>query len=389
MIPMTSLPPVQAQGTPQNQGTPGSCEVWSAGYAMGSYTANVTNQKPISDIANTVSPGFLYPWVLNEQQQCCGGGTLATNTLEYLVLNTAPSLAQVPYSPDCACLEMVDINQTFQTDLSIGSWCSLRSNNDFETTLSDVKGYVSESRVVQTTILVPWEFGSYTGGVFDVASTCPTPAPTPPPTCQQHGSIACVFSAKTDSSCAQHGIAIIGYDDTMVGPNGQAGALLIMNSFGPGWGESGFMWMSYRTFQGIYQGGTLAFPPITKGPGPVIIWQSVEEVPGEPSATRLVIEADLGEPLSGLTVRVTAPTGQRATQNHLGAFRHGFFYLTRSDGKQFDPGKYNIEILESGTNVLRIGTLLDLDTDPQSQLPSGPFPSSMTGTNGQPVTVEQ
>ena len=65
VIPDTDLPHVEAQGTPEKQGSPGSCEVWSAGYALGSYTANLTNGKPIKNRKNTVSPGFLYPFVLN------------------------------------------------------------------------------------------------------------------------------------------------------------------------------------------------------------------------------------------------------------------------------------------------------------------------------------
>jgi len=47
VIPESTLPPVQAQGTASMQGYPGSCEAWSAGYAKGSYVANLSNRQDI------------------------------------------------------------------------------------------------------------------------------------------------------------------------------------------------------------------------------------------------------------------------------------------------------------------------------------------------------
>ena len=39
-----------------------------------------------------------------------------------------------------------------------------------------------------------------------------------------------------------HALCIIGYDDKQHG-----GAFRVVNSFGKGWGEGGFCWITYRT----------------------------------------------------------------------------------------------------------------------------------------------
>lgn len=387
-IPMSALPPVQSQGTLP------SCEVWSSGYAMGSYTANLTNNQPIDDLANTVSPGFLYPWVLNQDDKTCPSGTSPSTTLDYLVANRAPSLAQIPYSPSCRCLERVDINQTFDTDLSIGSWCLIEHANS-PGALTDIKGWIALGHVVQTSIYVPWEFPDYAGGVFDLPAGCPTPPPTPSkPSCTEktfaNGTIPCIASITTTSGCAQHGIAVVGYDDNLMAPDGTPGAVLIMNSFGTKWGEEGFMWMSYDAFQRIRFSGTLAFPPQpSSGLGaPFALgdaFQWVESRNGEPPHSHLVIQAAFSTPISDAEITI-APPGEPAVRHRSAhPFRHGYFYLTRRDGKQFPAGRYTVEIRSDqqvGTGEVTIGL------DPASDLPAAPLPNDLTGSNGLPVEVD-
>lgn len=57
---------------------------------------------------------------------------------------------------------------------------------------------------------------------------------------------------RADGRRAGHCLLIVGYDDGL-------GAVLLRNSFGPGWGigwggSGGHMWMAYRTFQALAQG---------------------------------------------------------------------------------------------------------------------------------------
>jgi C1A family cysteine protease len=53
------------------------------------------------------------------------------------------------------------------------------------------------------------------------------------------------YPAPTSRSRGGHANVAAGYDDTM-NINGDIGALLVRNSWGPGWGLGGYAWMSYR-----------------------------------------------------------------------------------------------------------------------------------------------
>ena len=240
LIPSSSLPLVRAQGTEKEPGFPGSCEVWSAGYAMGSFTANKVNNKNIQEAVNNVSTAFVFMWIFDGENRTCAkgaGGTSAKQTLEYLVHNRAPNLNTIRYEPNCNYLNSIDTNRTFNTDLSIGSWSNY---NPTETTLDDIKGYLAQNQIVQISIVVPYLFGEYPGGVFTGDEDCPSNPVTP---CVQRKGvdIACLPDSSTPTGCSQHGVAIVGFDDNL-------GAFRIMNSFGTDWGELGFMWLSYDTF---------------------------------------------------------------------------------------------------------------------------------------------
>jgi len=398
VIPDTDLPHVEAQGTPEKQGSPGSCEVWSAGYALGSYTANLTNGKPIKNKKNTISPGFIYPLVLKQEVETCGGSTKAPDTLNYLVKNTAPSLRTVPYHPSCTYLDSVDTSQTcetnpvFCTDLHIGSWTSLDTLVGSEA-LVLAKGHIAQSRLVQITIVVPWEFGSYRGGVFAAPSTCTPPPPGSTQTCKQFGPIACVADATTGTGCAQHGVVIVGYDDDKQDPATRVpGALRIMNSFGHTWGEHGFIWMAYSTFEAIYLGSTLAEPPINSSAAGLTVtdaFQWVERRSGEMPGTHLIFQAVVGEPLELGEVLITSPVpdSQTVAQTHGHQFRNGHLYITRHDGQQFQPGLYTLRVqgtTGAGASV-HFTASVPVELAAGETLPPGALQAGITGTNGQPV----
>ena len=51
------------------------------------------------------------------------------------------------------------------------------------------------------------------------------------------------WDGKHDGSRGNHAMCVIGYDDTKYG-----GAFEIMNSWGENWGNSGFIWVPYKTY---------------------------------------------------------------------------------------------------------------------------------------------
>lgn len=398
VIPESALPPVQAQGTASMQGYPGSCEVWSAGYAMGSYAANLSNRQDIKNLSNTVSTAYVYMTVLAEDSAACGSSTSPVNTLEFLAANDAPSLAAIPYYPVCECpsgsdqcLDAVELDQdcasnpAFCTALTIGSWSAFAKESHADV-LDVIKTWLAARHVVQMTIVVPIEFGQYTSGVFAAPTSCGSD-----PKCTIFDGIACIASSTTNTGCAQHGVAIVGYDDAQ-------GAIKIQNSFGPDWGESGYMWMSYATFEAIYLGGTIAFARETAlqpGLGDAAsaadaAWQWVDTRDAGSTAPRvhLVFASTLDEPLRLHDITIAAPDGTRLVHDYGGhVFRRGHHYLTRHDGRQFEPGTYSVRL--EGTTRAGAARVVDGTVEvalaPGSTLPAAPPGEGVTGTNGAPV----
>lgn len=399
VIPESTLPPVQAQGTTASPGSPGSCEVWSAGYAMGSYAANLTNQGDIKNLASTVSAAYVYVTVLAEEMKPCGEGTSPAGTLNYLVDASAPSLASIPYYPVCECpsgsdqcLDAITLDQScpanpdFCTDLSIGSWSGF-AKQPASQTLELIKTWIAQRLIVQMTIVVPLGFGAYTSGVFDAPTSCPSGSK-----CTPFRGIACAASSKTNTGCAQHGVAIVGYDDGL-------GAIKIQNSFGPGWGEQGYMWMSYATFEAIYLAGTIAFAPPASGSTAAAGlattsgaadrgFQWVERRAGEAARVHLIFASTLPEPVRAGTITITAPDGTALRHDYGGhSFRRGHHYVSRTDGSQFEAGSYAVR-LEGTTRAGGARTFesrVEVALAPGEALPAAPPGDGVTGTNGEPV----
>jgi C1A family cysteine protease len=54
------------------------------------------------------------------------------------------------------------------------------------------------------------------------------------------------FPKKKSKFYGGHAIDAVGYDDDIKLADGDTGALLIRNSWGTGWGDKGYAWLSYR-----------------------------------------------------------------------------------------------------------------------------------------------
>jgi cathepsin L len=78
---------------------------------------------------------------------------------------------------------------------------------------------------VAAAVYVGSYFQSYTGGVFDKNES-------------SNGG----FCGCSAPSQVNHAIVLIGWDDSKQ-------AWLLRNSWGPGWGESGYMWIKYGASQ--------------------------------------------------------------------------------------------------------------------------------------------
>lgn len=109
-----------------------------------------------------------------------------------------------------------------------------------------IKIAIREYGVVDAAVLTTDAFLAYSEGIYEDANiTCPEG-----------------YYAETD-----HAIALVGWDDTP--PEGGGGCWILRNSWGEGWGEDGYMRISYNAAHVACAGTYLVYDPV-----PVVVTQS-------------------------------------------------------------------------------------------------------------------
>ena len=194
---------------PQTQGSQPSCTAWAVGYALRSYYEHWRRGWDIGDRRHLVSPAFIYDRLVAKLPNCSQGTSISA-ALELLRTEGAPSLAAAPYDPrQCrlaATPALLEAAQGFRID----GWQTV----DF-TVLDNVKGELQAGNPVVIGMEVAEPFTRLAGdAVYDDTS-----AP---------GMMA-------------HALVVVGYSE-------RRQAFKLMNSWGPGWGDGGFGWISYRAF---------------------------------------------------------------------------------------------------------------------------------------------
>jgi hypothetical protein len=104
-------------------------------------------------------------------------------------------------------------------------------------------------------------------------------------------------SDRTGNNRGGHGVCIVGYDDTLTTNDGP-GAFRLTNSWGTGWGDSGFWWMSYAAVLDTFLSLRLCgFLVDTVGYEPRLLGRARIE---HPARDRMSIKFSVGSPGSPL-----------------------------------------------------------------------------------------
>jgi hypothetical protein len=232
------LPPPRAQGTSAHEGSPPTCAAWASTYGLATYTAAAASGQSPFDTTLQASPAHIYCQVMNSYRpntKGCTGSLLATY-LDFLQAGGTPNWSTAPYDPDCAELwSSYDPNATLDPSFQIPGWAMVSTSN-----LEAVKAVIANGGVLCYGTALNSGFMTYDGtlspmnGPFDKVTN-------------------------PDGLLVGHCMLIIGYDDTQ-------NAVLIQNSFGPGWGcqwngSGGYVWMSYELFQYLSQGQAMYVTP--------------------------------------------------------------------------------------------------------------------------------
>jgi Papain family cysteine protease/Domain of unknown function (DUF4384) len=196
---------------PGDQGAASSCTAWATGYAARSYYTSAYEARDVHDTKNVPSPAFLYnlSW-RRDGKGACNVGSSFTNAVAVLKQG-APSLADYPYrASDCSAPPPEKIASS--TDFRVQGLRRLD-----QTKLDDLKGALAQSNPVLVSFRVDTAWQKHRGpGVFD--------------------------HLEVDPKWGGHAMAIIGYDD-------RKQAFRLINSWGKGWGDNGYVWVSYDAYK--------------------------------------------------------------------------------------------------------------------------------------------
>jgi hypothetical protein len=216
---------------PGNQGAMGSCTAWAVAYAARSYYTSAYEARDTHDTKNVPSPAFVYnlSWRRNSKSACATGSNFA-DTVSVL-RRGAPSLADYPYK-DTDCSAPPPERIASATDFRV---LGLRRLD--ETKIDDLKGALARSNPVLLSFKVDLAWHKHRGpDVFD--------------------------NREVDQKWGGHAMAIVGYDD-------RKQAFRVINSWGKGWGDGGYIWLSYEAYKTHVREVSLLSVAPTAPPHPV------------------------------------------------------------------------------------------------------------------------
>ncbi len=214
-----------------DQGYMGSCSAWAVSYAARSYyLATDLGHKPVTP-DQISSPAFVFNTSTSAPSSSgvlCGGASMP-DALGVLVNEGSTSLAHSPYTQS-SCVP----TPTAQDRALAGAW----RVSGYET-ITGPNLHVADSYkeflekgmpvIIGVHINTSEWFNFHRSDVFTLGPQ----------------------SLNAGGQHSGHALVIVGYDDNMRAANGDVGAFRIQNSWGLGWGDHGYMWISYTALTAL------------------------------------------------------------------------------------------------------------------------------------------
>ncbi|MDD3024255.1 MAG: Ser-Thr-rich GPI-anchored membrane family protein [Syntrophomonadaceae bacterium] len=213
-----NMPPVGDQG---NQG---SCVAWSMGYAQRTYLYQVKTNWGVETADHQFSPAYIYNQINGGVDQ----GSSPYDAVRLLKSQGCATLADMPYNARDYTTQPSASQIANAANYKIRDWQYL--NNDTST----IKNALVSGPVWAGTA-VYWTSGWQSSGDISLAQV-----------------------SAGMSSAGGHGICLVGYDDNHITADG-SGAYKFINSWGSGWGHSGYGWISYQYLQKYGSGAMVLY----------------------------------------------------------------------------------------------------------------------------------
>jgi len=193
-----------------NQGSQGSCVGWAVGYAYKTYQEKIERNWSVSATDHQFSPAYIY----NQIVQGNDGGAYTSDAFDLLVNQGCAALADMPYNQEDYKTKPTSAQKTAASKYKALSWNYLQTGS-----ISDIKAALASGNAVVASIRVYTSFDKLT--------------PSNP--------IQTIVSGVYRGN---HAICVVGYNDAN-------STLKILNSWGTGWGASGYGYIQYDVFQTI------------------------------------------------------------------------------------------------------------------------------------------
>lgn len=199
-----------------DQGVHGTCVAWSSSYAARTISyciqRNITDPDKIRSAS--FSPGYLYYQVKTAGDNNCSNGANIERALQTLA--SKGDILKSENIPDCvASIDAQVDNKARNYAIKAYTRLTQAYSSISKNEIGAIKKSLSEKKPVVISLKCMKSF-------FSVGKDG-------------------VWIPKTDDvSEGNHAMCVIGYDDNKMG-----GAFEVMNSWGTGWGNSGFVWITY------------------------------------------------------------------------------------------------------------------------------------------------
>ena len=217
-----------------DQGAQGSCVGWSTGYAMKSYLENHQRGWGAKTTDHQFSPAFIY----NQHHSpgaCIDAGMDIPEALGAMVNEGVATLKDFPYAQNnCTTLPSADVKKA-----ALGF--KIESFRRVPIDVTEVRSQLAAHNPIVVGIHVDAAFDGLKGTK--------------------------IYNGPVGKDLGGHAIAVVGYDDAKK-------AFRFMNSWGKGWGDNGFAWVSYAVFPSLvdeaYTAQDFSVAPAPPTPNPPV-----------------------------------------------------------------------------------------------------------------------
>lgn len=213
----------------------GSCTAWAVSYAARSYyLAAISGHKPVTP-GDISSPAYVFNSSTRrpaDKGVNCGGAALR-DALNVVVSQGSTSLARMPYSAD-SCIPAPGVeDKQLAVQWKVPGWDVIAPESIHK---PDAYREMLERGVpvMIGAFINASEWQNYHRTAIYTLSPNSLGTPATP-------------------GYTGHAMVIVGYDDNKVAANGEKGAFKVMNSWGEGFADRGFIWASYDSLLALVQ----------------------------------------------------------------------------------------------------------------------------------------